>query len=311
LFARRFARRLEEVCRECGARAIHSIAHGGMDFYSAFLVAKKLKIPFFLQVHDDFIFSARGVRSEAAAHDALREAWQDAAARFVICCPLGEEYCRRYGNKDYLVITDGVERTADAPRQRAGRDLQVYFMGLFHLDYEPNLSVLLAALAQLQDGPSAGKMSVVLRCGGVRPRLIKSYEKFVRILPFASEAEVQSDMDQADLLYLPLPFGKKYELFVRYSLSTKMVTYVASGIPILYHGPPDAAVHDLLKTHDAALLCTDSAPEVLAEMLRGYINDKEMGTDSARNALELARNSFCLSQIRQKFWGAIDQSLER
>jgi glycosyltransferase involved in cell wall biosynthesis len=310
LFAGRFARKLEEVCRESGAKAIHSIAHGGMDFYSAFLATKKLRIPFLLQVHDDFIFSARGVRSEAAAHAALREAWQNAAARFVICRPLGEEYCRRYGDRDYLVITDGVERIVEAPRERVGHDLQIYFMGLFHLDYEPNLRVLLAAVAQLQD-EGAGKLSVVLRCGGVRPRLIKSYESFVRILPFASEAEVQSDMEQADLLYLPLPFGKKYELFVRYSLSTKMVTYVASGIPILYHGPPDAAVHNLLKAHDAALLCTEPTPDVLAEMLRVYINNKQMGTDSARNALELARRSFNLSQIRAKFWGAIDRSLER
>jgi hypothetical protein len=46
-------------------------------------------------------------------------------------------------------------------------------------------------------------------------------------------------------------------------------------------------------------------------MLRGYLNDKEMGTHSARNALELARRNFNLSQIREKFWGAIDQSLER
>jgi hypothetical protein len=90
-----------------------------------------------------------------------------------------------------------------------------------------------------------------------------------------------------------------------------MVTYVASGIPILYHGPPDAAVHNLLKAHDAALLCTEATPDVLAEMLRVYINNKQMGTDSARNALELAHDSFNLSQIREKFWGAIDRSLER
>jgi glycosyltransferase involved in cell wall biosynthesis len=310
LFAGRFARRLEQSCRECGAKALHSIAHGGMDFYSAFLVAKKLGIPFFLQVHDDFIFSARGIRRDAV-HAALRDAWRRAEGRFVICQQLGEEYCRRYGDKDYLVITDGVERIAEAPRQRSGQDLQVYFMGLFHLDYEPNLRILLAALAQLQMEHGAGKLSVVLRCGGVRPRLIKSYEQFVRILPFASEAEVQSDMKEADLLYLPLPFEKEYELFVRFSLSTKMVTYVASGIPILYHGPPDSAVHGLLKENDAALLCAQPAPDVLAEMLRVYIKDKEMGTHSARNALELARRSFNLSEIRKKFWGAIDHSLDR
>lgn len=310
LFARRFARRLEQSCRECGARALHSIAHGGMDFYSAFLVAKKLGIPFFLQVHDDFIFSARGIRRDAV-HAALRDAWLHADGRFVICQQLGEEYCRRYGDKDYLVITDGVERIAEAPRQRSGQDLQVYFMGLFHLDYEPNLLILLTALAQLQEEHRAGKISLVLRCGGVRPRLIKSYEHFVRILPFASEAEVQRDMKEADLLYLPLPFEKEYELFVRFSLSTKMVTYVASGIPILYHGPPDSAVHALLKANDAALLCAKAAPDVLAEMLRVYIKDKDMGTHSAQNALELARRSFDLSEIRKKFWGAIDHSLDR
>jgi hypothetical protein len=88
------------------------------------------------------------------------------------------------------------------------------------------------------------------------------------------------------------------------------VTYVASGIPILYHGPPDAAVHDLLKANDAALLCTEPAPDVLAEMLAAYIKDKEMGTHSARNALALARRSFNLSQIREKFWGAIEHRLE-
>lgn len=310
LFAGRFSRKLEEVCRECGATAIHSIAHGGMDFYSAFLVAKKLNIPFFLQVHDDFVFSAKGIRNEEAAESALRETWQEAAARFVICRQLGDEYCRRYGEKDYLVITDGVEQIADAPKQRRGDGLQIYFMGLFHLDYEPNLSALLAALAQLQE-EHVGQLSVVLRCGGVRPRLIKSYEKFVRILPFASEADVQADLKKADLLYLPLPFEKEFELFVRFSLSTKMVTYVASGIPILYHGPAEAAVHDLLKRNDAALLCSQPSPDVLAEMLRVYIKDKEMGTQSARNALELARREFNLSQIREKFWGTIDQSLDR
>ncbi len=310
LFARRFARRLEQSCRECRATALHSIAHGGMDFYSAFLVAKKLGIPFFLQVHDDFIFSARGIRRDAV-HAALRDAWRHADGRFVICQQLGEEYCRRYGDKVYLVITDGVERIAEAPRQRSGQDLQVYFMGLFHLDYEPNLLILLTALAQLQEEHRGGKISLVLRCGGVRPRLIKSYEHFVRILPFASEAEVQRDMKEADLLYLPLPFEKEYELFVRFSLSTKMVTYVASGIPILYHGPPDSAVHALLKANDAALLCAKAAPDVLAEMLRVYIKDKDMGTYSAQNALELARRSFDLSEIRKKFWGAIDHSLDR
>jgi glycosyltransferase involved in cell wall biosynthesis len=305
IFANRFARKLEVVCRRTQAVSIHSIAHGGMDFYTAFRVAQKLGVPFFLQVHDDFIFSARGVRSEAAAHQALREAWTGAAARFVICQALGEEYSRRYGKADYIVITDGVENLAPAPKQRSAGNLNIYFMGLFHLDYEPNLKLLLSALAQLQKENSGGKISITLRCGGVRPTSVTGYESFVRVLPFASEAVVESEMKQADLLYLPMPFEKKYELFVRFSLSTKMVTYLSSGVPILYHGPPEAAAHDLLKVHNAALLCTRPALENLVLMLHRYLRDPEAGTDLARNALALARKDFMLPEIRARFWHAI------
>ena len=309
LFAKRFAHQLEAICHQTETSAIHSIAHGGLDFYTGLLVAKKLGVPYFLQVHDDFIFSARGVRSEAAAHAALQDAWTEAAARFVVCRALGEEYSRRYGKRDYIVITDGVEHVASAPRQRSAAGLRIYFMGLFHLDYEPNLKVLLNALARLNEEKIAGEISITLRCGGVRPGFLAGYEKFVRVLPFASEATVQSDMKQADLLYLPLPFETKYERFVRFSLSTKMVTYLGSGIPVLYHGPGNSAVHELLEAHNAALLCTRPALEDLLSVLRRYISHPESGTEVARNALALARNDFMLDQIKTRFWNAVASAL--
>ena len=308
-FARRFARRLEKACAESKALAIHSIAHAGMDFYSALVVAKKLGIPFFLHMHDDFIYSARGHRSERAAHDALSEAWQTAAARFVICPQLGDEYCRRYGKRDYTVVTDGLERVAVSPIRQSDRDLRIYFMGLFHLEYEENLRILLPALAQLRQTGKFGTVSVTLRCGGLRPTLIRGYEELVHVLPFGSETDVQSDLEKADLLYLPLPFEKRYDPFVRFSLSTKMVTYIGSGIPIFYHGPPNSAVHDLLSEHQAALLSATRDPPVLAEALQQYVDVKEMGLDAACNALKLAKTKFLLSDIREKFWDTIDRSL--
>jgi glycosyltransferase involved in cell wall biosynthesis len=306
-FADRFARKLEALCRQNRAGAIHAIAHGGMDFYTASLVAKKLGVPFFLQVHDDFIFTGLQVRNNPAAHSALRDAWTEAAARFVICSALGEEYCRRYGKRDYVVITDGVENIAVQPRQRTAGNLNVYFMGLFHLDYEPNLKLLLRTLAELKK--DAGKVYLTLRCGGVRSSSIAGYEGFVSVLPFASEAVVESDMKQADLLYLPLPFEKNYELFARFSLSTKMVTYLGSGVPILYHGPSEAAVRDLLKAHNAALLCTRPGLEDLLTILRQYVRDPELGADLARNALALARSDFMLREIRTRFWNPISNQL--
>ena len=101
----------------------------------------------------------------------------------------------------------------------------------------------------------------------------------------------------------------KYELFVRFSLSTKMVTYLGSGIPILYHGPRESAVHDLLEPRDASLSCTEPALNPLITMLRDFIDDREMGAGAARNALALAQTDFMLSDIRLKFWDAIREPL--
>lgn len=309
LLAGRFSRRLEKTFRAVDARAIHAIPHNGLDFHQAFQIAKKLGLPYFLQVHDDLIYSTSPLGNEPAAQAAIREAWLGADARFVISERMGAEYCRRYGARDYLVITDGLDRVADAPVQRSGNDLQIYFMGMFHLSYEENLRILLEALDQLRT--EGASICVTLRCGGLRRNVTAGHEKILRILPFASEAEVQRDIESADLLYLPLPFQKGEDLFVRFSFSTKMVTYLGSGVPILYHGPQPSAVSDLLRKHDAALLTESSDPAVIAQTLRDFLADRRPGVGCASRALSLARQEFMLEDIAKKFWGTVLRCIEQ
>ncbi len=307
--AERFRRRLENTLRVTGARGVHAIPHGGLDFHHAFAIAKKLGLPYFLQVHDDLLYSRYPHVSEAAAQAAIREAWLGADARFVISERIGAEYCRRYGTKDYAVITDGLEQVAEALVARSGNDLQIYFMGMFHLSYEANLRIFLEALEQLRaEGRS---ICMTMRCGGVRRDVTAGHENLLRILPFATEAEVQRDLESADLLYLPLPFQKEQDLFVRFSFSTKMVTYLGSGVPILYHGPPASAVYDLLRQHDAALLTESSDPAAVAQTLRAFLADRGEGVGCAARALQLARQEFMLEDIAKKFWGSVMRCIEQ
>ncbi len=302
LFAVNFKRRLEQRCHN--ARAIHAVAHGGLDFAYAFETARKLHCPFFLHVHDDFLYSARVDRIVADA--AISRAWSGAAARFVISGPLGQEYQRRYGAADYIVITDGLERIAPAPRPRARDKLRIYFMGLFHLEYEPNLRALIQSLRTLQRDNLP--LSMNMRCGSLR-RGILAEADFVRVLPFAEEEEIERDLREADLLYLPLPFDPAHASFVRFSLSTKLVTYLGSGIPILYHGPAESAVGELLAQHNAAILCHSLEHAQLTIILRHFLEHAAASECAASHALELARAKFSLRHIREKFWSAINAAV--
>jgi glycosyltransferase involved in cell wall biosynthesis len=302
LFAKRFRRRLARNCRD--ARAIHAVAHGGLDFAHAFEIAEKLGVPFFLHVHDDFIYTAHVRRAEADA--AISRAWSGAAARFVICEKLGQEYQRRYGAAEYVVITDGLERIAPAPRARALGRLRVYFMGLFHLEYEPNLRALVHALQSLEQ--NGLPVSLTMRCGGLR-RSMLAEGNFIRVLPFADEEQIEHDLEEADLLYLPLPFDDIHAPFVRFSLSTKLITYLGSGVPILYHGPSESAVSELLAQHDAAFSVHSLEPAELANPLRDFPGNRGRADSIVSHALALARTQFSLPRIREKFWNTISKAI--
>jgi glycosyltransferase involved in cell wall biosynthesis len=299
-FASSFRARLRRTCEALRARAIHVVPHSGLDFAIAHQVARDLALPFFVSLHDDLAYTA--TVSPKPRDAAMSAAWRAAAARFVISEPLGREYCRRYGERPFQVVTDGLTSLSALRVNGAPDRLRIYFMGLFHMSYERNLRALLDAVTLLQQESSDQKITVTLRCEHVRPQVLAGRKEVV-ILPFADEAQVQRDLAEADLLYMPIPFGPEHERFARYSLSTKMVTYVGSGVPILYHGPESSAAGELLRReHAAVCVCTLEPPEIAA-VVRSL--DLETRTTVASNALALAARDFMLADQRRKFWGSI------
>ncbi len=300
-FKRRFRQRLLHACREMGARAIHVVPHSGLDFVEAQTVARALGIPFLISLHDDLAYTALDRVAPDLLEVAMDRAWKEAAARFVISEALGREYCRRYGEAEFHVVTDGVSELSE-PRSRPDpHQLRIYFMGLFHRGYERNLRALLEAIDRFERAHPVMKVSVTLRCEHVRSQILTGV-KSVTILPFADEAQVQRDFEQADLLYMPLPFGDQHQGFARYSLSTKMVTYVGSGLPILYHGPETSAAYQLLHQHRAALPILSLDPQEIASALGGLGAERRRAV--VANALELARREFMLADQTRKFWDA-------
>jgi hypothetical protein len=231
----------------------------------------------------------------------LGEAWRAADARFVITHQLGTEYCERYGERAFTVLTDGLEHVAEGPPDPSESTLHVYFMGAYHAPYRDNFDALLAALAQLRAARPEREVSLTWRGGGL-PFEHES-EVPMEVLGFAPEDVLQSEAGRADLLYLPLPFGRAHRDFVNFSLSTKLVTYLGSGRPILYHGPKEAAVARLLIEHDAAIVVDSPRPEDLVAALdRGLPQARAIGA----NGLALARREFASSHVGERFRSGLD-----
>jgi hypothetical protein len=298
----KFAKRLEAVCHQNRATAVHALAHH-LDFFQAYQVSKKLGIKYFLSVHDDLLYSFRERPNAGRAEKCLAQAWCDADGRFVISSEMGAEYRRRYGPRPFEVVTDGVEQVPTRPLPRRSASLRVYFMGLFHRSYQPNMSRLLDALERLRASHPRTNISVRCRCGQLPESLAPRAADFgVKVLPMGSQQDIVDDIDDADLLYLPLPFEAEYDAFVRLSMSTKMITYLGSGVPVLFHGPADSATGRLLSRHDAALAVHSLDVNTVARCLERALQCTD---EIVRNGLCLCRSKFLLQDQRQRFWDVI------
>jgi hypothetical protein len=302
LFAPRFRSRLKNLLVRKHVDALHIITHSA-DSMDAAQVAWELPLPFYLSIHDDLAYIIGRQSNPHATLDRLRTAWGEAAGRFVISTEMGEEYCNRYGSKSYSLVTDGLDTIAPAPKQRKPNSLRVYFMGLFHHSYVDNFKSLITAMAEIAVQQPGLDISLTLRCGSLPNSVVLPQSLHVNVLPFGTETEIAADMESADLLYMPLPLAEKYQGFTRFSLSTKMITYLGSGIPIFYHGPiSNAAAGSLLQRKGAAICVDFLNPAQIRSRLLETVQEREAITQSA---LALAASHFRLEDTRKRFWDPI------
>lgn len=258
-------------------------------------------IPYFLNIHDDLEYAGRGHVMIGQMKAGLCRAWREAKGVFVISEEMGQEYSRRFGAREYRVVTDGLRCVAEGPQQRPEKSLRLYFMGLFHNTYAQNLRAVLEALRIVRSREPDWAIGVTCRCGKI-PLTLREGDVPVEVLPFAPQETLEKDMRGADLLYQPMPFQKEARAFSRFSLSTKMITYLGSGLPIFYHGPRDAAAGQLLIRHQAAVVCDSLDPRAIADRLMAAIEQRE---SIVNHALSLARSQFMLADQQRRFWEPI------
>lgn len=298
---RRWIPRLHRFLEEQKVTHLHVVPHAGLDFAAALVCARTLSLPLSVSIHDHPRYCFRGVKGATDKFKWVGKIWAEAQSRFAVSNQMGDAMNAEFGERAFQVITDGVEGPPLPISKREPGLLRIYFMGLFHQSYASNLQSLVDALGELSRRMPGHQTQLILRCGSA-PGVDAPPGVEIKVLPFASENQVRLDIESADLLYLPLPFGEAYRDFVAYSLSTKMVTYLGSGRTIFYHGPADSAAGSLLLENHAAVIGTTLDSTSAADTL-GEFTATPSSMDTIRtNALTLADGQFNASAIRSRFW---------
>lgn len=222
--------------------------------------------------------------------------WNTAHRRLVISQELGEEYNRLFGEKEFEIITDGIDETYEEKKvESVEGNITIYFGGLLHIGYYELLRNFLEGISDW----SEGKLDIRLILRGTHKLLfdvphnitVEYRESFV------DENIIFNEIKESNILYLPIKF--KPEEFGRYSMSTKMIGYLASNGAIFYHGPKDAAVANLLDKWKAAEICQSLEKDEIRVSLDSFWKKRNTYSE---NATKLAQNQFNMDEIRKRYF---------
>ena len=135
----------------------------------------------------------------------------------------------------------------------------------------------------------------------------------IKHLPFAeTEAGLIADFhaNRAHACYLGLYGDPARELFARTSLSAKLTSYAAAGLPIIVHGPEDSAAWKLVETFRAGVRVLDGG-RAEEEKLGMMLTDLEQWQTMANGAANLCRERFDLDKCMVNFKELLCQTAGR
>lgn len=120
-----------------------------------------------------------------------------------------------------------------------------------------------------------------------------------------STLEVLSLQRSADLLVAVLPFQGEIQAFQRTAFPTKVVEYMASGVPILAHAPTDSFFANHVRKNGYAMLADSSDSASLAQAIGRALEDAPLRNDLLENARLTVAKEFSVASAAARFAQAV------
>jgi len=234
----------------------------------------------------------------------LAEVIDRARVRFAVSREMAAHYEETFG-KSWLVAHNGVANTA-APGEPAAavNSTQVLLAGDVNVfRFDAVLAFAEAIERHNQHGDDAIQLTVMGEVADEHRRSLSAL-RAVKLLNRQSHAECLKAMQAANLLYLPLAFGKQSARISLYSLPTKLPEYLASGKSVLFHAPKDSAVYRVAERYDLTPRLATIERAALDEFVRSWTRADRNGNDSLLKANKALQEEFNLQRLATHFQAA-------
>ncbi|MEU4398935.1 glycosyltransferase family protein [Micromonospora orduensis] len=243
-------------------------------------------------------------RANRSTQEAIARLIRLAPLGMVISRPMAHEYTRRYGIPFSPFVNCVDETYFAAPREETdGRPTtELVYVGALHLNRWESLRDIGAVLDRLAGDGLAVRLTIhapekdLTRYG----RHFAHLER-VRLGPSLASDEVPAALRSADVLVHIESFDEEIRRYTRYSVSTKIPQYLASGRPILGYGPAEVASMDHIRAANAGVIVGTNDQAALVGDLTRLCRDAALRQRLARNGVDFARQEHAKDSVAARF----------
>lgn len=283
--------------------AIWVVLQGQTMVRLAVPLARALDVPLYTQVWDPFRWWLNENRIDRWTQKRLLSKFDEAIRSSTACATaswaMSETYTEKYGVKNVPVIAGLPTAYARPPAtcSHSDGDFLIAIAGQIYAHAE--WDCLIRAL---------NSANWVIAGRRIRVRVMGS--KFVVDTQFPANFEFlgwrcQTDtirfLSESDLLYMPYWFSEDFREESCNSFPSKLVSYFASGRPVLCHAPAYSSPAKYISQHEAGYLCDSMDPADVLKVLELVISDPEKYKKITSKGLNCFSNDFTLKRMNETF----------
>jgi glycosyltransferase involved in cell wall biosynthesis len=203
-------------------------------------------------------------------------------------------YSRSYGI-DPVVLPHSAPSQGTHPYRHA-EGQSIVFAGSIYWAQRDAIEDLVLALQQL---PNA-RLTLLTDASESEIRHLRGHSTQVEARYVAAE-EVAESYSRADVLFLPLSFGKSGRDVIRTALPGKLPEYLAAGVPVLVHAPADSFIAQDAIRHGWGLVVDTPGPSGLVDALHTLFTNDEIRRRLVTRATEIAMSRHDERQVAESF----------
>lgn len=288
------------------AEAVATVGHG-FGWLTAAAVARRLRVPLHMIVHDDWPRASAITEACRPWLDRMfGRIYRSAASRLCVSPVMAEAYERRYGATGSVMYPsrskDCPVFDAKPPRLIGDGEMVIGFGGSCSAQVVESLKAIAKAL------PGLRTRLVVF--GGfdddAKRQLLAESEaiSFHGFVPFAQM--IRELREIADVLLVPMSFDPAQRDNMTISFPSKLTDYTATGLPLLIHGPAYSPAVRWARAEKDVAEIVDAPPEApLGAAIQRLREDPDRRALLAANAAAAGRRFFDASVARDALSAAL------